>query len=200
MHGSSPVPVDVSEVGDGHVGQRLRSGWRWHVGEAHTQSSLAVHQILLHPQTNPLLDLHWAANEHQAVPERLPRPLCESTPLAQAHIVSHSLRVEGQRTEAGQATPEWPLWPNNCKGNKTIFLKNLYMQVMFAQSDFFLHVSQTTTTTKSWLVLLSLSEYSVVNNTLYCTHFRLKEVNLLVVQYFFSLMFTAINEDCLCHR
>lgn len=105
MHRGSPVPGDLSEVGDGHARQRQRSVQGRHVGEAHAQSSVPFRRVFLHPQPNPLLDLHLAAAEHQAVPERVRRPLCESTPLAQADLVSHSLVVKGQRTEAGQAAP-----------------------------------------------------------------------------------------------
>lgn len=76
-----------------------------HVGEAHTQNSVPVTQILLQPQTNPLLDPHRAAAEYQAVLERAPQSLCSSTALTQADIVSHSLTVEGQGSEAGLAAP-----------------------------------------------------------------------------------------------
>lgn len=97
------MPGDLSEVGNGQFGQRQRSVQGRHVGEAHAQSSVPVRRIFLHPQKNPLLDSHWAAAEHQAAPERVLHPLCESTPMAQADLFSHSLAVEGQMAEAKQA-------------------------------------------------------------------------------------------------
>lgn len=115
IHRESPVAWDIGEVGDGHDGERQRSGRGRDGGEAHAQGAVPAAQIFLHPETEPLLDLHRAAAEHQAVLERVVCPLSEATPSAQPDLVARGARVEGQRAEAGQAAPVGRLRPNNCK-------------------------------------------------------------------------------------
>ena len=118
MHGSGPVAGCVIEVGDGQGGQRQRSGFRRHVGEAHSQSPVPVTSTLLHPHTNPLFRLHRAAAEHQTVLEGASHPLCESTALTQCDLVSNNQTVEGQVAEAAPSTSVWLPGLNNCNGTK----------------------------------------------------------------------------------
>lgn len=99
------MPRGLREVGDGHDGQGQRSGYGMHRGEAQTQTSGPVEGVLLHPQADPLLDLQRAAAEHQAVLEGVFPPLRQEAPPTQAHHVSHRLRVEAERAEAGPAAP-----------------------------------------------------------------------------------------------
>lgn len=104
MQCGGPVALDIGDVGNGQGGQRQIPVRGRHIGEAQAHGSFPVGQIFFNPQANPLLDLHRAAAEHQAVPERVRRPLCEPTFMAQPDLVPDSQRVEGQRAEAGSAT------------------------------------------------------------------------------------------------